>query len=170
MHSSHERLFRESTPTDAPHPGLLGEAAGTPPPAEIFVYPIFIRALAQTLRLSYGEELRRVLTHALLRPLGYRGDMSKARLRMRLAKERWLALWNALSCVSHETFRVWRCRSCWQTRRQLPAYRGCRVLLIIMGTTEIGQVSCNPATGGVVKGQLVRKIDALGRAFGYRYG
>jgi hypothetical protein len=34
------------------------------------------------------------------------GDMSEVRLRMRLAEERWLALWNALSCVSHETFRV----------------------------------------------------------------
>jgi hypothetical protein len=55
---------------------ITGGEAGTPSPAEIFVYPIFIRALAQTLRLSYGEELRWVLMHALLRPLGYRGDMS----------------------------------------------------------------------------------------------
>jgi tRNA U34 5-carboxymethylaminomethyl modifying enzyme MnmG/GidA len=56
------------------------------------------------------------------------------------------------------------------TRRQLPAYRGCQVLLIIMGTTKIGQVSCNPVTGGVVRGQLVRKIDGLGGLFRYRYG
>jgi ssRNA-specific RNase YbeY (16S rRNA maturation enzyme) len=85
---------------------ITGEAAGTPPPVEIFVYPIFIRALAQTLRLSYGEELWRVLAYALLHSLGYREDTSEVRLRMRLGEERWLALWNALSCVSHETFRV----------------------------------------------------------------
>jgi tRNA U34 5-carboxymethylaminomethyl modifying enzyme MnmG/GidA len=41
-------------------------------------------------------------------------------------------------------------------------YRGCQVLPIIMGTTKIGQVSCNTVTGGVVRGQLVRKIGALG--------
>jgi len=46
------------------------------------------------------------------------------------------------------------------------AYRSCQVLLIIMGTTKIGQVSCNPVTGGVVRGQLVRKIDALGGLWG----
>jgi hypothetical protein len=52
------------------------------------------------------------------------------------------------------------------TRRQLPAYGGCQVLLIVMGTTKIGQVSCNPVTRGVVRGQLVRKIDGLGGLWG----
>ena len=52
------------------------------------------------------------------------------------------------------------------TRRQLSAYRGCQVLLIFMGTTKIGQVSCDPVTGGVVRGQLVRKINALGGLWG----
>jgi tRNA uridine 5-carboxymethylaminomethyl modification enzyme len=41
-------------------------------------------------------------------------------------------------------------------------YRSCQVLLIIMGTTKLGQVSCNPVTRGVVKGQLERGIDVLG--------
>jgi hypothetical protein len=85
---------------------ITGEATGTPSWLKSFVCPIFIRALAQVLRLSYGEELRRVLAYALLRPLGYREDTSEARLCMRLAEERWLALWKPLSCVSHETFRV----------------------------------------------------------------
>ena len=85
---------------------ITGGEAGTPSPAEIFVYPIFIRALARSLQLSYREELWQPLMHALLRPLSSRGDMSKARLSMRLAEESWLALWNALGCVSHETSRV----------------------------------------------------------------
>jgi hypothetical protein len=85
---------------------ITGGEAGTPSPAEIFVSPIFIRALARSLQLSYREELRQPLVHALLRPFGSRGDMSKARLCMRLAEESWLALWSALSCVSHETSRV----------------------------------------------------------------
>jgi ssRNA-specific RNase YbeY (16S rRNA maturation enzyme) len=85
---------------------ITGEAAGTPQLAEILVRPIFIRALAQVLRLSYGEELRRVLAYALLHSFGYREDTSEVRLCMRLAEERWLALWKPLSCVSHETFRV----------------------------------------------------------------
>ena len=36
------------------------------------------------------------------------------------------------------------------------------VLLITMDMTKIAQMSCNPAMGGVAKGQIVREIDALG--------
>lgn len=39
---------------------------------------------------------------------------------------------------------------------------GSRVLLITMNMGAIGQMSCNPAMGGVAKGQIVREVDALG--------
>lgn len=39
---------------------------------------------------------------------------------------------------------------------------GSRVLLITMNMGVIGQMSCNPAMGGVAKGQIVREIDAIG--------
>ncbi len=39
---------------------------------------------------------------------------------------------------------------------------GSRVLLITMDMNKIAQMSCNPAMGGVAKGQIVREIDALG--------
>jgi tRNA uridine 5-carboxymethylaminomethyl modification enzyme len=39
---------------------------------------------------------------------------------------------------------------------------GAHVLLITMDMTKIAQMSCNPAMGGVAKGQIVREIDALG--------
>ncbi len=42
------------------------------------------------------------------------------------------------------------------------AHMGCRVLLITMNMQAIAQMSCNPAMGGVAKGQIVREIDALG--------
>ena len=39
---------------------------------------------------------------------------------------------------------------------------GCKVLLITQMLDNICQMSCNPAMGGVAKGQIVREIDALG--------
>ena len=42
------------------------------------------------------------------------------------------------------------------------ANMGSRVLLITMDMTKFAQMSCNPAMGGVAKGQIVREVDALG--------
>ena len=42
------------------------------------------------------------------------------------------------------------------------AQMGSRVLLITMNMQTIAQMSCNPAMGGVAKGQIVREIDAMG--------
>jgi tRNA uridine 5-carboxymethylaminomethyl modification enzyme len=42
------------------------------------------------------------------------------------------------------------------------ANMGSKVLLVTMNMQVIGQMSCNPAMGGVAKGQIVREIDALG--------
>ena len=42
------------------------------------------------------------------------------------------------------------------------AQMGSKVLLITMNMQTIAQMSCNPAMGGVAKGQIVREVDALG--------
>jgi len=42
------------------------------------------------------------------------------------------------------------------------ATMGSKVLLITMDMTKFAQMSCNPAIGGIAKGQIVREIDALG--------
>lgn len=46
------------------------------------------------------------------------------------------------------------------------AKMGCSVMLVTMNMNTIAQMSCNPAMGGVAKGQIVREIDALGGGSG----
>jgi tRNA uridine 5-carboxymethylaminomethyl modification enzyme len=49
------------------------------------------------------------------------------------------------------------CEAAWAAARM-----GAKTLLITMDMTKIAQMSCNPAMGGIAKGQIIREIDALG--------
>ena len=46
------------------------------------------------------------------------------------------------------------------------AHLGSSTLLITLDMNKIAQMSCNPAVGGIAKGQIVREIDALGGEIG----
>ena len=46
------------------------------------------------------------------------------------------------------------------------ARMGAKTCLITMDMNKIAQMSCNPAVGGIAKGQIVRELDALGGEMG----
>ena len=44
------------------------------------------------------------------------------------------------------------------------SFKGLKVCIVTMDPQAVGRMSCNPAVGGLAKGQLVREIDLLGGA------
>ena len=48
--------------------------------------------------------------------------------------------------------------------------RGIKTLLVSMDKKSVGRTSCNPAVGGLAKGQMVKEVDGFGRNNGFFCG
>lgn len=75
------------------------------------------------------------------------------------------AAWAAANALAHAWHGRTRCAGAPSPPAPLPEGEG-RVALITMDPSKIGAMSCNPAIGGLAKGQIVREVDALGGLMG----
>ncbi|KAG1650669.1 tRNA uridine 5-carboxymethylaminomethyl modification enzyme MnmG [Nymphon striatum] len=99
---------------------------------------------------SFDTELRRVMAHGILHLLGY-GDKSEDEA----------VLQKAMFDKIYDVIVVGGGHA-GSEAAAAAANMGSSTLLITMNLQNIGQMSCNPAMGGIAKGQIVREIDALG--------
>ena len=122
-----------------------------------------IKANAKTHNQLFFNELLRVIIHGHLHLVGYKDKTNAEQKTMRNQEDHWIARYYERYMI-HDTYDVIVVGAghAGNEAAAAAANLGASTLLITMNMGVIGQMSCNPAMGGIAKGQIVREIDAMG--------
>ena len=132
--------------------------------SEIYISVDRVRENSEQLQTSFEEELLRVCVHGLLAS-GWLQRQNRCRYRKNQSRRRQLPRFATFHVKhqfnSYEVIVVGAGHAGCEAAH-IAAKMGAKTLLVTMNMETIAKMSCNPAMGGVAKGQIVREIDALG--------
>ena len=132
---------------------------------EIYISWERVAENADEIGVKKDEEALRVTVHGLLHMMGERDKSDSDKKKMRKAEENALAVWKCFTWnMGNKEYDVIVVGAghAGNEAAAAAAQMGCKTLLVTMNMQTIGQMSCNPAMGGVAKGQILREVDAMG--------
>ena len=133
--------------------------------AEFFISPWAVSRSADEYSQSIVNEMLRVVSHGVLHCLGFKDKSDTDKSLMRCEENKFINMFHvkptSMFDSKYDVIVVGAGHAGCEAAAAA-ANLGSSTLLITMNLQTIAQMSCNPAMGGIAKGQIVREIDALG--------